>query len=450
MSEKKAYYKKKNELEPVGSNEFGKLPPQALELEEDVLGGCLIEKGAVELISDFLKPEMFYNPTHQKVFDAILKLDLMNSPVDMHTVTEMLRKNGTLEMVGGPYFITLLTSRVSSTAHIVFHAQIILQKYLSRELIRLSNEVQMKAFEEKEDVRNEAGEIVSEKIMEPKSFELTSAQMKDILNYNAASAQRVTAVAGTVIGYYVDKNGFITYDSTACLNNLTLSDVKAFMPNKMMELCQVFTGEKVKFELLPSIVRVTSGNDELTYKLQDSSLADNYPVAQIRSLAEREFTGSCKVNKSDLLNALDRLSLFIKIGPTQILARLRLIFEKDKLTLFDPYGKNIEVLKTADVAGLESFTQDIDLTYFKSLLSCHERDNLQLSYGNDVGIMITDNNIVQLIPYLEEDPSLANTVSTEYNDNEDASFASIAHSDDDEETVSLSDIATEDTYTFEG
>ena len=305
-------------------------------------------------------------------------------------------------------------------------------------------------FEEKEDVRNEAGEIVSEKIMEPKSFELTSAQMKDILNYNAASAQRVTAVAGTVIGYYVDKNGFITYDSTACLNNLTLSDVKAFMPSKMMELCQVFTGEKVKFELLPSIVRVTSGNDELTYKLQDSSLADNYPVAQIRSLAEREFTGSCKVNKSDLLDALDRLSLFIKIGPTQILARLRLIFEKDKLTLFDPYGKNIEVLKTADVVGLESFTQDIDLTYFKSLLSCHERDNLQLSYGNDVGVMITDNNIVQLIPYLEEDPSLANTVSTEYNDNEDASFASIAHSDDDEEAVSLSDIATEDTYTFEG
>lgn len=287
-------------------------------------------------------------------------------------------------------------------------------------------------FEDVKEVLNEAGEVVSTEALAPTSFELTAAQMKDVLNYNSASAQRVTAVAGSVIGYYVDKNGFITYDSTACMNNLVLSDVKTFMPNKMMELCQVFTGEKVKFELLPNVIKVSCGNDELTYKLQDPTLAENYPASVIRGLAENEFTGSCRVAKSELIDALERLALFIKIGPVQILARLRLIFDNDKLTLFDPYGKNIETIKTVENKGNQSFTQDIDLQYFKSLLSCHDGDNLQLSFGNDVGIMITDKNIIQLIPYLEEDPSLSNPTSSAPAEEDSASFASIAVQEEDE------------------
>ena len=289
-------------------------------------------------------------------------------------------------------------------------------------------------FEEFEEVKNDAGEIVSKQPVTPTAFELTAAQMKDVLNYNSASAQRVTAVAGTVIGYFVDKNGFITYDSTACMNNLTLSDVKTFMPNKMMELCEVFTGEKIRFDLLPTVIRVTSGNDELTYKLQDASLAENYPADVIRGLAENEFTGSCKANKVDLIDALDRLALFVKIGPVQVVARVRLIFEAGKLTLFDPYGKNIEIIKTADGEGDQSFTQEIDLVYLRSLLSCHEGDNLKLSFGNDVGIMITDKNIIQLIPYLEEDPSLSGDTSSAPAE-EEASFAAIAVQDDETDEV---------------
>lgn len=145
---------RKQTKEPIGTNEQGKLPPQALELEQDVLGAIMLEKGAFDLISDFMKPEMFYDPCHQKIFDAIVKLDLLSQPIDMRTVTEMLRKQGTLEEIGGPYKIALLTSSVSSTAHLVFHAQIIMQKYLSREMIRIASEIQNKAYEEADDVED--------------------------------------------------------------------------------------------------------------------------------------------------------------------------------------------------------------------------------------------------------------------------------------------------------
>ena len=285
------------------------------------------------------------------------------------------------------------------------------------------------AFEEFTDTLNEAGEVVGKEAIAVKSFELTSAQMKDMLTYNAASAERVTAAASSVIGYYVDTKGIITYDSTACLNNMQLPDVLAFMPVKLVELCQVFTGDKVKFDLLPSIIRVSSGDDELTYKLQSATLASEYPADTIRGLAENKFTGSCKVNKAELLNALDRLALFVKIGPTQVVARLQLIFEKGSLKLYDRAGKNIELLKSVDGYGVEEFTQDIDLYYLKSLIACHESETLTLSYGNDVGIMITDKNIVQLIPYLEEDPTLTSAAIEEPVVPEE-SFASIAVQDD--------------------
>lgn len=152
---------RKQTKEPIGTNEQGKLPPQALELEQDVLGAIMLEKGAFDLISDFMKPEMFYDPCHQKIFDAIVKLDLLSQPIDMRTVTEMLRKQGTLEEIGGPYKIALLTSSVSSTAHLVFHAQIIMQKYLSREMIRIASEIQNKAYEEADDVEDIMNEFES-------------------------------------------------------------------------------------------------------------------------------------------------------------------------------------------------------------------------------------------------------------------------------------------------
>ncbi len=179
MTEKRNYKKRETPL-PVPANEYGKLPPQAPELEEDVLGAIMLEKDAYTMISDILKPEYFYKTIHQKIFEAIIELALQQSPIDMHTVTEMLRRKGTLDEVGGPYYITLLTSRVSSAAHLIYHSQIIVQKYLARELIRLSSDIQTKAFDEKMDVDDLMQEA------EGKLFEITQQNLKrDVVQINS-------------------------------------------------------------------------------------------------------------------------------------------------------------------------------------------------------------------------------------------------------------------------
>lgn len=132
--------------------QYGKIPPQALDLEEAVLGAMMIEKDAVISVLDILKPESFYKDAHQKIFKAIVDLSTQEKPIDILTVTEELRKNKQLDEVGGPAYITLLTSRVASAANIEFHARIIAQKYIQRELIRVSSDIQTKAFDEGVDV----------------------------------------------------------------------------------------------------------------------------------------------------------------------------------------------------------------------------------------------------------------------------------------------------------
>src|SRR2546423_964149 len=130
----------------------GKLPPQATDLEEAVLGALMLDKDAVASVIDILHPECFYKDQHQKIYAAIHQLFHSTEPVDILTVTQQLRKNGELEIAGGAYYITQLTNRVASAANIEFHARIILQKFIQRELIRISGETIRDAYEETTDV----------------------------------------------------------------------------------------------------------------------------------------------------------------------------------------------------------------------------------------------------------------------------------------------------------
>ena len=132
--------------------DMGKLQPQARDLEEAVLGALMLEKDAYPVISDILKPESFYEYKHQLIYKAIVDLAMKQEPIDMLTVCEQLRRNNTLDEVGGEYTITDLTGRVSSAANVEFHARIVAQKYLARELIRFCGEIQAKAFDETYDV----------------------------------------------------------------------------------------------------------------------------------------------------------------------------------------------------------------------------------------------------------------------------------------------------------
>jgi len=134
------------------SVDYGRIPPQAPDLEEAVLGAIMLEKDAVIAILDILKPESFYKDSHQKIFRAIVDLSMNQQPIDILTVTEELKKRNQLDEVGGAVYITQLTGRVASAAHLEFHARIVAQKYIQRELIRVSNEIQARSYDESNDV----------------------------------------------------------------------------------------------------------------------------------------------------------------------------------------------------------------------------------------------------------------------------------------------------------
>ena len=128
--------------------DFGKVPPQALDMEEAVLGAAMLEKESVITILDILKPESFYKEAHQKIFKAITDLNAREYPVDLYTVTEELRANGLLESVGGPVYLTQLTAKIVSAANADYHARIVAQKYIQRELIRVSTMIQTRSFDD--------------------------------------------------------------------------------------------------------------------------------------------------------------------------------------------------------------------------------------------------------------------------------------------------------------
>ncbi|WP_321331406.1 replicative DNA helicase [uncultured Bacteroides sp.] len=153
-------------------NDYGRLQPQALELEEAVIGALMIEKDAYSQVSEILRPESFYEHRHQLIYAAITDLAVRQEPVDILTVTEQLRKRAELEEVGGPFYITQLSSKVASSAHIEYHARIIAQKYLARQLITFSSDIETKAFDETLDVDDLMQEA------EGKLFEISQRNLK--------------------------------------------------------------------------------------------------------------------------------------------------------------------------------------------------------------------------------------------------------------------------------
>jgi len=132
--------------------ERGKIPPQAVDLEEVVLGAMMIDKKGVDEIIDILHSDVFYKTAHKHIYDAIYKLFENTEVIDLLTVSNQLRKDGKLEKVGGEYYLIQLTQKVSSSAHIEFHARIILQKYIQRSLIKISSEIIEESYDEATDV----------------------------------------------------------------------------------------------------------------------------------------------------------------------------------------------------------------------------------------------------------------------------------------------------------
>lgn len=185
MTERRNYKRKSNynkDAQPLA--DFGKIQPQAPELEEAVLGALMIEKDAYSIISEILRPESFYVPRHKLIYAAITDLAMNQKPVDILTVKNQLEKRGDLEEAGGAFYITQLSSKVASSAHIEYHSRIIAQKHLARELITFTSNVQTKAFDEMIDVDDLMQEA------EGKLFEISQQNLqKDYTQINPVIAE---------------------------------------------------------------------------------------------------------------------------------------------------------------------------------------------------------------------------------------------------------------------
>ncbi len=167
----------------------GRVPPHDKDVEEAVLGALMLEKDAFPTVCDLLRPETFYEPPHQKIYAAIQSLGAEQLPIDMLTVTDRLRQDNTLDEVGGVPFIAELTSRVASAANIEWHARILAQQYLARELITFASTVTNNAFDSSLDVDDVLQQA------EGRLFELSQRNVKkEVVQIDPVIAQAIESI----------------------------------------------------------------------------------------------------------------------------------------------------------------------------------------------------------------------------------------------------------------
>ncbi|WP_452222447.1 replicative DNA helicase [Lacinutrix salivirga] len=179
------------------SLEKGKIPPQALDLEEVVLGAMMIDKKGVDEVIDILSADAFYKEAHQHIFEAIFQLFENSEPIDLLTVSTQLKKNQKLDVSGGDFYLISLTQKVSSSAHIEFHARIILQKFIQRSLIKISSEIIEDSYDETQDVFDLLDKA------ESKLYEVTQGNIKK----SSETAQELVIQAKKKIEEISNKEG---------------------------------------------------------------------------------------------------------------------------------------------------------------------------------------------------------------------------------------------------
>jgi len=206
-----AYNKKKDTNIHLAGLELGKKPPQAIDLEEAVLGAVMVEKDAIINIQDLLRPESFYKEAHQKIFRCIQDLSMQHQPIDIYTVAEELKRKGVLEEVGGPYYLSQLSLRVGTAAHIEFHAKVIAEKYIQRSLIGISTEIQRDSFDDNINV----GDLLDN--AQQKIFDLAEknirSETRHIGNIVGEAIKEIEAAQQHTDGLSGIASGFVALDA---------------------------------------------------------------------------------------------------------------------------------------------------------------------------------------------------------------------------------------------
>lgn len=187
--------------------DMGRIPPQALELEEAVLGAMMIDNNAVNDAIDILRvPEAFYDPKHQSIFGAIFDLFRQSSAIDILTVSDQLKKNGELERAGGYHYLSTLSNKIASAAHVEYHSRIIIEKFIQREIIRMSNEILKEAFDETKDVFSVLSKAEEELFAiaqsnMKKSYDTMSSAMDEAIGEIESARKNTDGVSGVPTGF---------------------------------------------------------------------------------------------------------------------------------------------------------------------------------------------------------------------------------------------------------
>ena len=189
----------------------GTVPPQAIELEQAVLGALMLERDAIIDVQEYVKAETFYLEEHRTIFKAIQALSFDMKAIDLYTVTERLKAQKELQKVGGAAYLAELTQKVASAAHIEFHAKIIAQKYVQRELIRSATEIERRSYDDEVDVTELIG------FAEQEIFRVSEGNVKrsvqsasDILRKALAQIEEASKTAGEYNGV---RSGFTDIDA---------------------------------------------------------------------------------------------------------------------------------------------------------------------------------------------------------------------------------------------
>jgi replicative DNA helicase len=196
---------------PQSVSTEGRVPPQAMDIEAAVIGAMLLEKDAIAKAIEVLDDTAFYKPAHQSIYRAMMALFERSEPVDLITLTEELRRNGDLEKIGGEYYLTELTTKVSSAANVEYHAHIVLERALMRQLIHSSSEVINRAYSETEDALGLLDEA------EQKIFDISEQRMKkSFVSMNTAvhkTMDLLQSIHGKHSGVTGVPSGFADLDS---------------------------------------------------------------------------------------------------------------------------------------------------------------------------------------------------------------------------------------------
>ncbi|MDE7337803.1 MAG: replicative DNA helicase, partial [Bacteroidales bacterium] len=201
----------RNALSDNSILEQGKLPPQALDVEQAVLGALMIDPEAVTNSIDVLRPEYFYDPKHKAIYAAINNLFNRSEAIDILTVTNDLKASGQLEVAGGAYYVANLTNKVASSAHIEEHTKIVQQKYIQRELIRIGSDITKNAYEDTSDPLDLLDEAESKLLtIGENNFRSDYTDMKLLVNEAIKEVESISKVEGGMSGL---SSGFPDLDS---------------------------------------------------------------------------------------------------------------------------------------------------------------------------------------------------------------------------------------------